>query len=197
MKRSITIILSIILVFAIVFPAAAISSIAVKSISLNNTYINLKVGQSSTLEAGFTPKNTTQKQLVYTTDDKNTANVDASGKITGVNAGTTNITVYSASNNKIFAKCLVTVISDSTITVTFAGMLTDQVQKTVLKDDLTFEKNPWTDAYEKELGVKVKYKWIAKSVDEYLQKQNISLASGDIPDILTGGPAGGQQAWIA
>lgn len=46
------------------------------------------------------------------------------------------------------------------------------------------EDNRWTRLIEEELGIKIKYNWIAGSVEEYDQKLNLSLASGDMPDFI-------------
>lgn len=58
-----------------------------------------------------------------------------------------------------------------------------------IPDDLKFpegdslESNIWTRQYESDLGIKLKYKWMTP-VAQYEQKLNISIASGDIPDIF-------------
>ncbi len=50
----------------------------------------------------------------------------------------------------------------------------------------SFENNVWTRAYEEELGIKVKFDWTVKgSNDQYDQKMNVTIASGDLPDIFT------------
>ncbi|WP_214627506.1 extracellular solute-binding protein [Paenibacillus agaridevorans] len=74
---------------------------------------------------------------------------------------------------------------DPPIEITFVGSISDQFEKTTLTDGVTLEDNVWTKAFLEELGIKVKYKWIAKSPEEYKQKLNLSLASGDIPDVMT------------
>lgn len=56
----------------------------------------------------------------------------------------------------------------------------------VLKDE-TLEDNRWSRLYEDKLGIKIKYNWIIKgddSSDQYLQKMNVMLASGDEPDVI-------------
>lgn len=45
----------------------------------------------------------------------------------------------------------------------------------------TLEKNRWLDVFEKELGIKIKYNWIAKG-ESYNQKFTLAMASGDLPD---------------
>ncbi|WP_438449317.1 extracellular solute-binding protein [Gorillibacterium sp. sgz5001074] len=56
----------------------------------------------------------------------------------------------------------------------------------VLKDE-TLEDNRWSRLYEDKLGIKIKYNWIIKgddTSDQYLQKMNVMLASGDEPDVI-------------
>jgi putative aldouronate transport system substrate-binding protein len=45
----------------------------------------------------------------------------------------------------------------------------------------TIEKNGWTELYEKELGIKLKYMWIS---DQFEQKMNVTMVSGKLPDIM-------------
>ncbi|WP_245600018.1 extracellular solute-binding protein [Paenibacillus harenae] len=47
----------------------------------------------------------------------------------------------------------------------------------------TLEDNTWSRLYERVLGIKIKYDWVAKG-DLYYQKLGVALASGDIPDIV-------------
>lgn len=47
----------------------------------------------------------------------------------------------------------------------------------------TLEDNVWTRLYEQVLGVRVRYDWTAKG-DSYGQKLNVSIASGELPDIV-------------
>lgn len=55
------------------------------------------------------------------------------------------------------------------------------------EDGETIEKNGWTEIYEQELGIKLKYLWIS---DQYAQKMNVTMVSGKLPDIL---PVDGTQ----
>ncbi len=115
MKKAITIILSIILTLAISLPAAAAASVPVKRVKLDNSKITLRVKQTYLLKTTFSPANTTQKTLTYSTANKNIATVDRTGKITGVAKGSTVITV-STPNRKVFAQCAVTV-ADTTVRI--------------------------------------------------------------------------------
>ena len=187
MKKAIAIILSIMLVLAITFPAAAISSIAVKSIKLNNSKITMKVGQTSNLKVTFTPANTSQKKLTYVTDNKNIATVNTPGKITGISSGTTTITVYTL-NEKIFSKCDVIISTEDefkkTMNISIATWDIETDMATQYKD-ATFQK----------IAKKLKHR-IIKPVnltwDDYSQKVQIWASSGQLPDIFSIDTVGSQ-----
>ncbi len=56
----------------------------------------------------------------------------------------------------------------------------------------TLEDNRWTKVYKDELGVNVKYAWTVKGnevSDAYTQKINVTLASGDLPDVVLVNPS--------
>ncbi|NOU65387.1 extracellular solute-binding protein [Paenibacillus sp. LMG 31461] len=53
------------------------------------------------------------------------------------------------------------------------------------RDGESLENNVWSRAYEEMLGIKVKYVWTMQGTQgEYDQKLNVSIASGDLPDIF-------------
>ncbi|MCC3372019.1 extracellular solute-binding protein [Cohnella sp. REN36] len=78
---------------------------------------------------------------------------------------------------------------DPPIEIATVRNLSDVVENNVLgvlKDE-TFEDNRWSRLYEDQLGIKIKYNWVIKgneTSDQYLQKLNVTLASGDLPDII-------------
>ncbi|MEK5164747.1 extracellular solute-binding protein [Paenibacillus sp. FSL R5-0527] len=78
---------------------------------------------------------------------------------------------------------------DPAIKVSFVRDLSDVVENNVLgvlKGE-TIDNNRWTQLYEDELGIKIKYDWVVKgspTSDQYLQKINVTLASGDLPDVI-------------
>ncbi len=49
-------------------------------------------------------------------------------------------------------------------------------------EDIT--NNAWQQAYLDELGIEVEYMWIASGADQFRQKMNVMVASGDLPDFL-------------
>lgn len=51
--------------------------------------------------------------------------------------------------------------------------------------DKTMTDNLWSDLYRDWIGVDVQYDWIVKGGDEYDQKLNIAIATGDIPEFMT------------
>ena len=73
---------------------------------------------------------------------------------------------------------------DPPIDVTFVNQVNDVFHKTVTLNDQSLEDNMWLDQYRERFGINIKYLWIAKSAEEYDQKLNLSMAAGDIPDIL-------------
>ncbi|UUZ80347.1 extracellular solute-binding protein [Paenibacillus sp. P26] len=79
---------------------------------------------------------------------------------------------------------------DPPIEVSFIRNLSDVVENNVLgvlKGE-TFEDNRWTRLYKDQLGINIKNKWVVKGNDtseQYLQKLNVTLASGDLPDVIT------------
>lgn len=48
----------------------------------------------------------------------------------------------------------------------------------------SLENNIWTRTIEEELGIKIKNLWVVSGAQQGEQKMNVSIASGDIPDII-------------
>ena len=46
------------------------------------------------------------------------------------------------------------------------------------------EENMWLDTYKEEIGVQVVYDWYVKGRTEYEQKVNVTIASGELPDVM-------------
>ncbi|MFD2329946.1 extracellular solute-binding protein [Cohnella sp. GCM10020058] len=63
------------------------------------------------------------------------------------------------------------------------SMVRAQDSSTKFKDGESFENNIWSKTYLDTLGIKINYKWIVPE-EQYEQKLNLSIASGDIPDII-------------
>ena len=82
--------------------------IPVVTISLSSTSLKFYEGDSYQLTATVKPKDATDKTVVWSSDMPSVATVDQSGHVTGISAGTANI---SASAGGKVAKCTVTVSS--------------------------------------------------------------------------------------
>lgn len=76
---------------------------------------------------------------------------------------------------------------DPAITVHFVRDTDDTLDANYFSQfpDKTMTDNLWTDLYRDELGIIVEYDWIVKGGDEYDQKLNIALATGDIPEFVS------------
>lgn len=175
MKKAIALILSIILVMAITLPAAALSTIAVKSIKLNSNNVSLKVGQTYILRATLTPANTTQKLLTYVVGNKKIATIDKIGRITGVSAGKTTITVYTP-DKKVFAK--------SNVTISRFDKKATVITMT-LQDNASFPMNKNGEIFkiiESNCNVKLDITIIPEA--NFLEKSKIMMATGEFSDVM-------------
>ncbi|QJD86167.1 extracellular solute-binding protein [Cohnella herbarum] len=74
---------------------------------------------------------------------------------------------------------------DPPIEIALVGVTDDTLEGVLAKlPGETFENNRWSKLYEDQLGVKFKYNWIAKGPDQFVQKMNVSIASGDVPEFI-------------
>ena len=89
-------------------------TVAVASVSLDLTSLELIEGESATITATVKPDNTTDKTVTWTSSDNSVATVDQSGRITAVAEGTAVITAKAGDK-----------IATCTITVKKAGMPVD------------------------------------------------------------------------
>ncbi|MBD2867001.1 extracellular solute-binding protein [Paenibacillus arenilitoris] len=62
-------------------------------------------------------------------------------------------------------------------------MRATMIETDFLNEGDTVEDNVWTRGYSEELGVQVKYDWVVDGANAG-EKMNITLASGDLPDLL-------------
>ena len=83
--------------------------VAVTSITLNKTQLEMTVGQTETLVATVLPENATDKALNWSVRDNRIVSVSASGEITALSVGSTTVTVISVKYPSVMASCQVTV----------------------------------------------------------------------------------------
>lgn len=75
------------------------------------------------------------------------------------------------------------------IDISFVRSVDDDLSANILPKTPgeTIEDNRWLKLYKDELGINVKYDWTVKggyTSDAYKQKINVTLASGDLPDVV-------------
>ncbi len=117
MKKIVSLILCIGIILSMGISAMAISSVKITGIKVDKTNLSLEVGGSHTLKITYSPANTTQKFLTFTTSNANVASINKDGKIVAVGAGKAVITVTSNSNSGISAKVNVTVTRAKPVTL--------------------------------------------------------------------------------
>lgn len=86
--------------------------VMVDSITLNDTSLSVKVGDTSTLEATISPENATYQNISWSSSDDDVATVE-NGVVTGISAGTA--TIFATADGKS-ATCSVTVVDPDTAT---------------------------------------------------------------------------------
>jgi len=84
--------------------------IEVKSISLNDTYVELEVGETLKLKPIIKPDDADNKEVTWSSGNSDVASVDSTGKVTARHPGDTNIYVKLKANSELNAKCRITVI---------------------------------------------------------------------------------------
>ena len=89
-----------------------------ESLTFEQTQLTLPVNCSVTLKPNFTPTDTTNQEITYTSSDTTVATVDEDGKVTAVGVGSATITATSNANNTISARCAVTVTAEASVSGT-------------------------------------------------------------------------------
>ena len=84
-------------------------NIFVTNITLNKSSLSLETGQEETLIPTVQPDNATDKTITWSSSDKNVADIDNSGKVTAIAAGTAVITCTANDGSGVMAECAVTV----------------------------------------------------------------------------------------
>lgn len=78
---------------------------------------------------------------------------------------------------------------EPSIDITFVRAVDSDLTSNVLPKtpNETMESNRWMDLYAEELGINISYEWTVQggyTDDAYKQKINVTLASGDLPDVI-------------
>lgn len=80
--------------------------VAVTGVSLDKTTASVAIGAAAQLTATVAPENADDKTVTWTSSDNAVATVDSTGKVTGVAAGTADITATASGKT---AKATITV----------------------------------------------------------------------------------------
>lgn len=89
-----------------------VTPIQAESVTMNTSNLEITEGERSQLNVSFTPENVTSKNLLWQSDNESVAIVDQTGRVTGIAAGTCNITATTQDGSNKVANCEVRVISD-------------------------------------------------------------------------------------
>lgn len=103
-------------------PAFKTKPIAVTGVALDHDTLSVEPGKTAQLKATVSPANATNKGVTFSSSDETVATVDSTGKVTGVKAGSADITVKTNDGAKT-AKSTVTV---KAATVPVSGVSLDK-----------------------------------------------------------------------
>lgn len=122
------------------------------ALTLSNNSISLAVNEAQTLTPTFTPENTTNQAISWTSSDNKIAAVDSTGKVTGIAAGSAIVTATTDDGNKT-ATCNVTVnnvgvtgisLNKATDTLPIGG--SDTLVPTISPTNATNQNVTWTSS---------------------------------------------------
>ena len=83
--------------------------ILAENITLNASQLNLRIGDTSTIQASISPKKTTNKKVAYKSSNPNVASVDENGVVTALSRGSAEITATTTDGSNLSASCSVSV----------------------------------------------------------------------------------------
>jgi uncharacterized protein YjdB len=123
--------------------------VAVTSVTLSETSLNLPIGEAATLTATVAPDNATDKTLTWSSSNEDVATVSQTGEVTSVAVGAATITA--AANNGVEGVCAVTVstievtaltLSETSLSLIIGG--TETLVATVSPDNATDKSITWS-----------------------------------------------------
>jgi uncharacterized protein YjdB len=179
MKKIVSMILCLAILLSMGISAMAISSVKITGIKVDKTNLSLEVGGSHSLVITYSPANTTQKFLTFTTSNANVASIDKDGKIVAVGAGKAVITVASVSNGSVTAKVNVTVTKSKPVTLRI------EVYDRGNAGGTAADNNYWTKWIQQNYGNKnnVTVKFESSPRFDNNAKLQMWMASGTAPDL--------------
>ena len=129
-----------------------VTPVPVSSVTLDQSEVELEVGQSVSLVATVEPDNATDKTITWSSSDDSIAKVDVNGIVTALEPGEA---IISANSGEQSAECLVTVklIPVSSVTLDNTSLKlkvgkTARLTATVMPDNATDKAITWTSSDE-------------------------------------------------
>ncbi len=180
MKRFISTVLCLMVILTMVIPAYAIGAVKVTGIKLDKSSISMDVGTTNKLKVIFTPANTTQTLLSFSTTDKKVASITTDGIVKAEGAGKAIITVTSASNASLKATIAITVKAKALTNLSV--MVFDRGNVGGTAPDNNFYSKWIADSFNK-ANPDVKLKFVTAPRWTSDDKLNIWMASNQAPDI--------------
>lgn len=179
MKKFVSLLLCAVMILSLVISASAIASVEIKGLKVDKTSLSLNVGSSYNLVITYSPANTTQKLLTFSTSNTNVASIDKDGKITAVAEGKAVITVASQSKNNITAKVNVTVTKGKPVTLRI------EVYDRGNAGGSAADNNYWTKWIQENYGDKnnVTLKFETSPRFDNNSKLQMWMAAGTAPDL--------------
>jgi len=146
------------------------------SITLNNTTLNLKLGQTANLSATFTPGNTTHKALLWSSNNEAVATVDGNGNVTAVSINGGSATITAKTLNGQTATCTVTV-QNVTVYLDLADLIKNFSQQDIndwqaFNDVFTANDIPVSDNW---IGTATTYKIIVEGTTRKIQVNELAM----------------------
>lgn len=126
------------------------SPVPVTSVSVSPSSATINIGSTQQLTATVLPANATNKSVTWSSSNTAVATVNASGLVSGVSAGTTNITVTTVDGGKTATSSInvtavpVTSVSVNPTTATISVGNTQQLTATVLPANATNKSVTWS-----------------------------------------------------
>ena len=155
-------------------------TVAVSSVMLNKTTLDMEIGASETLTAEVTPQNATNKAVVWSSSKGTVATVDNAGKVTALSAGVTTITVITADGGKV-ATCTVTVEAEKVEPKYYAAFRFDGKDYRIANDNTCIFTKHSDEYYVVNCSDTVKKHALSISIAKKLEKgKSYDIYSGSI-----------------
>lgn len=180
MKRLISVVLCLLIVLSLTLPAFAIKIVKVTGIKLDKTNVSLEIGDTNKLVVDFTPANTTQTLLTFSTSDKNVATIDSYGTIKAENVGRAVITVNSLSNKALVATATVTVKAKPQVTLSVTVFDRGNVGGTPADNNIYTN---WIKTQFAKVEPNILLKFVTAPRWQEVNRLNVWMASNQAPDV--------------